>query len=152
LLSDLPVRVLLTTGYAGDVVLEDVPANAHVERFWPQEEVMPLAAAVVGHGGFGTTMSALAAGVPQVVLPLFTTDQQLNAEAVAALGAGTCVAGGPAAVAHLGRAVAALLAEPGYRRSAADVAAEVRSLPSAAEVVDEVARLAAGGARPGAVR
>jgi UDP:flavonoid glycosyltransferase YjiC (YdhE family) len=145
-LSDLPVRVLLTTGYAADPVLEDVPANAHVERFWPQEDLMPLAAAVVGHGGFGTTMSALAGGVPQVVVPLFTTDQRLNAEAVAALGVGTCLPGGPAAVADLAPAVAALLAEPEYRRRAADVAAEVGALPTAAEVVDEVVLLAASGA------
>ena len=50
---------------------------------------MPHAAAVVGHGGFGTTMMALAAGVPQVVVPLFAFDQTINAERVAASAPGS---------------------------------------------------------------
>ena len=76
----LPVRVLLTTGQAGDPEgLRPWPANAHVEQWWPQADVMPLAAAMVGHGGFGTTMSAIAAGVPEVVVPLFAGDQFINA-------------------------------------------------------------------------
>ena len=144
-LADLPVRVLLTTGHAADAVLDDVPANARVERFWPQEQVMPLAAAVVGHGGFGTTLSAFTAGVPQVVLPLFTTDQRLNGDVVSALGAGVCVPGGPGGVGGLGAAVAALLADPGARARAGHVAARIAELPTAAEVVEEVCRLADGG-------
>ena len=35
---------------------------------------------MVGHGGFGTTLGALLAGVPQVVVPLFA-DQPHNAAA-----------------------------------------------------------------------
>jgi UDP:flavonoid glycosyltransferase YjiC (YdhE family) len=31
---------------------------------------MREAALLIGHGGFGTTMTAVAAGVPQLVLPL----------------------------------------------------------------------------------
>ncbi len=46
------------------------------------------ASAMVGHGGFGTTMGALAAGVPQVVVPLFSFDQVVNGDHVAAVGAG----------------------------------------------------------------
>ena len=42
---------------------------------------------MVGHGGFGTTLGALLAGVPQVVVPLFA-DQPSNAERIAAIGAG----------------------------------------------------------------
>ena len=53
---------------------------------------------MIGHGGFGTTMGALAAGVPQVVVPLFSFDQIVNGEHVAAVGAGLTVERGPAAV------------------------------------------------------
>ena len=66
--ADRPVRVLLTTGEGLDPAdLAPLPANVRAERWWPQSEVMPYCAAVVGHGGFGTTMAALAAGVPQVM-------------------------------------------------------------------------------------
>ena len=55
---------------------------------------MPAAAAVIGHGGFGTTMTALAAGVPQVVMPLFAFGQKSNAEHVAAVKVGIELPGG----------------------------------------------------------
>ena len=71
-LADEPVRALLTTGHSFDPEsLRPWPANANVRQWWPQEQVMPLASAMVGHGGFGTTMAALEAGIPQVVVPLF---------------------------------------------------------------------------------
>ena len=88
-LADQPLRVLMTTGAELDPAeLGPVPANTRVERWWPQHEVLPHAAAVVGHGGFGTTMAALASGVPQVVVPLFALDQFVNAAHVEAVGAG----------------------------------------------------------------
>jgi UDP:flavonoid glycosyltransferase YjiC (YdhE family) len=42
---------------------------------------MPHARAMIGHGGFGTTMTGLANGVPMVVVPLFAMDQFFNARA-----------------------------------------------------------------------
>ena len=72
-LADLNLRVLLTTGVGLDPVeLGPLPANTRAERWWPQHDVMRHAAVVVGHGGFGTMMTALVAGVPQVVVPLFS--------------------------------------------------------------------------------
>jgi UDP-N-acetylglucosamine:LPS N-acetylglucosamine transferase len=47
---------------------------------------MREAALLIGHGGFGTTMTAVAAGGPQFVLPLFSSDQFQNAERVEAVG------------------------------------------------------------------
>ena len=103
---------------------------------------MPLAAVVVGHGGFGTTLSALTAGVPQVVVPLFTTDQHLNAEAVSTLGAGLGVLGGPEAMPDAAAAVSRILSDPDIRSRAGEVAAQIAALPVAADVVDEICHLA----------
>ena len=64
-----------------------------VERWVPQDEVLQRAAAVVTHGGHGSTMGALAHGVPCVVLPLFALDQWFNAAAVARAGAGIALDG-----------------------------------------------------------
>ncbi len=140
-LADQPVRVLLTTGQRMDPAdLGPVPANARVERWWPQRDVMPHAAAVVGHGGFGTTMAALAGGVPQVVVPLFSTDQRANAEHVAAIGAGLHL-GGPEAVGDLPAAVASLLGDPAYRTAARAVADEMAALPPVAEAVALLERI-----------
>ena len=93
-LAGLEVRVLMTVGRTFDIAaLGALPTNARVEQWLPQQAVLEQAAALVGHGGFGTTMGALAAGVPQVVVPLFSFDQIVNGDHVAAVGAGLTVRG-----------------------------------------------------------
>ena len=134
-LADLDVRVLLTTGKGLDPDdLGPLPANIWVERWWPQHDVMPHAVAVVGHGGFGTTMTALVAGVPQVVVPLFAFDQHVNAEHVSAVGAGVALAG-PEATGEVAGAIARLLSDPSYRQAAQTVADEVAALPPVDQAV-----------------
>ncbi len=127
-LGELPVRALFTVGIEVDVeALGPVPGNVRIARWIPQADVMPHAAAMVGHGGAGSTRLALAAGVPSVIVPGFA-DQFRNAERVAALGAGL-----EATAADLVSALRQVLGEPSYREAAARVAAEVARLP----LVDE---------------
>jgi UDP:flavonoid glycosyltransferase YjiC (YdhE family) len=134
--ADLPVRMLLTIGEGADPdKLEPHPANVHVERFWPQHEVMSEAAGMIGHGGFGTTMSGLRAGVPMVVVPLFALDQHLNARAVERVGAGIALDGGPGAIEGLRDALVRILDDPSYRAAAQGVAAEMANLPTASASV-----------------
>ena len=90
---------------------------------------MREAALVVGHGGFGTTMTALRAGLPQIVLPLFAFDQFLNAERVQAVGAGVQLLGGLAGLAEVPGAVRSLLGQPRFADRARTVAAEMAGLP-----------------------
>jgi len=142
-LADQPVRVLMTTGAGVDPAsLGPVPSNSRVETWWPQHDVMPHAAAVVGHGGFGTTMAALSAGVPQVVVPLFAHDQFLNAHHVAAVGAGLHLDGGPAAIDGLPAALAELLGNPAYAEGASAVAQQMAALPPVADCVPTLEDLA----------
>jgi UDP:flavonoid glycosyltransferase YjiC (YdhE family) len=133
-LAGEPVRVLVTVGESGDPeALGPLPPNVHVKRFWPQAEVMSSAAATVGHGGFGTTMLSLAAGVPLAVIPLFALDQHYNASAVQRRGAGVTVDGG--AEGDVAGAVRGLLETASYRDTAREVAHEVTRLPGVAEAV-----------------
>lgn len=149
-LADAPVRVLLTLGEAGDPeALGILPPNAHVERWWPQAEVMPHVAAVVGHGGFGTTMLALGAGIPQVVVPLFAGDQYDNARRIAAVGAGIAledddvdnrlgsemIPAGPKAIDELSDAVRRAIEDPTLRRVAEGIAGDMANLPDAGDCV-----------------
>jgi UDP:flavonoid glycosyltransferase YjiC (YdhE family) len=141
-LADVEARVLLTVGRKVDrAVLGPLPSNAHVEQWLPQDAVLGKAAAMLGHGGFGTTMGALAAGVPQVVVPLFTFDQIVNGDHVAAVGAGITVEGGPSSVELAAAEVPRLLADPTYAASARRVAAAIADLPSPAEAVHTLADL-----------
>ena len=73
---------------------EQIPANLpttilHVE-YAPFSEVFPRSAAVVHHGGIGTCAQGLAAGVPQLVMPL-AFDQPDNARRLEILGVGSRV-------------------------------------------------------------
>lgn len=145
LLAEVPVRVLLTLGEAGSPdALGPLPPNAHDECWWPQAEVMPHAAALIGHGGFGTTLLALAAGVPQVVIPLFASDQFDNARRVAAVGAGInledpdvdqrsagdMIPAGPHAIEHLPSAVMHVVGDRDCKAAARRIAEEVDRLPA----------------------
>jgi UDP:flavonoid glycosyltransferase YjiC (YdhE family) len=132
-LAELPARVLFTFGT--EVEPDDLgrtPANVRAERWVPQALVMPHAAAVVGHGGAGTTRMALAAGVPAVIVPAFA-DQFRNGRRVADLGAGLVLGGEADVRTELGAAVRRLLDEPSHRAGARRVAAEVAALPSVDE-------------------
>jgi UDP:flavonoid glycosyltransferase YjiC (YdhE family) len=141
-IDGLPVRVLLTLGTEVDPAeLGPTPPSVHVEPWVPQNAVMSHAAAMVGHGGSGSTLMAMAAGMPLAVVPLFA-DQPHNADCVAALGAGVRVE--PDRLPDLRETVEALLAEPGYRDAAGRVAAEIAAQPPVDEVVGWVERLACG--------
>ncbi|HEX4340673.1 MAG TPA: glycosyltransferase [Polyangiaceae bacterium] len=133
-IADQPVRALLTVG--SNLPLEalgDVPANVHVARFVPQDDVIPHAAAVLCHGGSGTVLSVLAAGVPMVIVPQFA-DQPYNAERVAALGSGIALPLVNVGREALGEAVSRVVREASFRTAARAIADEIRALP----LVDEV--------------
>jgi UDP:flavonoid glycosyltransferase YjiC (YdhE family) len=133
-LEGLPARVLVTIGQAhAPQELGPVPDGVRVERWVPQREVMTATAVMVGHGGFGSMMRALQAGVPQVLVPLFA-DQPLNARRVAAVGAGVALNGGPAAIGELRDAVEGLLTNGTARAAAGRVADDIAALPPVHEV------------------
>jgi UDP:flavonoid glycosyltransferase YjiC (YdhE family) len=62
------VRVLLSRGWAGLGEVE-LPSTALRIGSLPHGKLFPRCAAVVHHGGAGTTANATRAGVPQVIIP-----------------------------------------------------------------------------------
>jgi MGT family glycosyltransferase len=86
-LADQPYAVIATSA-AHDPGDFDVPTNARVERRLPHRPILRRAAAVISHGGMGTTQKALAAGVPVCVVP-FIRDQFEVARRVEHCGGGT---------------------------------------------------------------
>lgn len=92
---------------------EQVPARLPdgIARFdyMPFNLGLARCAALVHHGGIGTTAAALAAGVPQVVVP-FSHDQPDNANRVLPLGVGRRIMPADLRADRLARALDALLA------------------------------------------
>lgn len=122
-LAELPVRGLLSTG-GNEVGLGEVPPNVHVESWVSEPDVLAVAAAAVGHGGTGTTLSGLAAGCPLVVVPLFG-DQPYNAATIAASGAGVA-----SSLDQIAERIRLVLDDDRYRATARALAGEMRSHPS----------------------
>lgn len=138
-LASLPIRLLATVGDGGDpAAFGGLPANVRVERFVPQASVLPHAAAMVCHGGMGTVLGGLSAGVPMVVVPQFA-DQPDNAARVHALGAGLQVRNDdlddPVDPARVAEAVRRVLAEPSFKSGAEKLRADIHALPPADEAV-----------------
>jgi UDP:flavonoid glycosyltransferase YjiC (YdhE family) len=138
---DLPVDVLVTVGSALDPAeLGPQPAHVRVERHVPVAEVVPRCSAVVSHGGSGTVVAALSAGVPCVLLPL-GADQPWNAERCVALGVGRALDAGTATPADVREAVGAVLEDPAPRLAADALRAEVAVLPGPERAAEELERL-----------
>jgi MGT family glycosyltransferase len=116
----LPVRGLATFG-AIDPPARVAPPNVTVVRSVPHRLALPLASAIICHGGLGTVMKALAHGLPLVVLPL-GRDQKDNAARVEACGAGVRLSRS-ASPRRIADAVRRVMGEPHFRESAQRMAA-----------------------------
>lgn len=78
-------RMLLSSGWAG-IGGGHLPPSVKVVRGpMPHAKLFPRVAAVVHHGGAGTTAAALRAGVPQIIVP-HLADQFYNAHRLAVMG------------------------------------------------------------------
>lgn len=136
-LADAPVRLLITTG-RDDVSAVRIPPNATVAPFVPHHEVLPSAALVVTHGGHGTVMSALAAGLPVLCIPNALSDQPAIAGRLVDLGAGLALDGDTATAAEIRDAAATLLSDPSYASAARRLQGSVASSPGVSGAAEAV--------------
>lgn len=141
-LGRLPVRGLVTTGPAVDPEALDAPDNVTVVRSAPHRQILDHADALVTHGGHGTVMKGLVAGVPIVCLPT-GRDQPDNAARLRHRGAGVTLRKG-AAPSKIAAAVHQVLDDPSYRLAAARLGAELRAEADRGLAVIELEALAAG--------
>ncbi|MBI5548263.1 MAG: glycosyltransferase family 1 protein [Deltaproteobacteria bacterium] len=130
--------------------LEPVAASPEVlcvERA-PHESVFPRCAAVVHHGGAGTTQSATAAGCPSIVVA-HATDQLEWGERLARRGlAQRPLRRQSVTAASLAAAFTALLADPAVARAAQECGRRLREEDGVARAVELLERHALGKALP----
>ncbi|GAA2281990.1 DUF1205 domain-containing protein [Kitasatospora cystarginea] len=127
------VERVLSAEVAGDVRFLD-PTPLHL--------LLPHCDLVIHQGGGGTAMTALAYGVPQLLLPL-AADHTSNAEQLAERGAGRWMYAGSVTPEAITSHVRQLLTDPQYRDQARRLRAEMSAQPSAARVVESLEDLAA---------
>jgi rhamnosyltransferase subunit B len=117
-------RGLLLTKYR-DQLPTDLPAGTRHVDYAPFSKLFPRCAAIVHHGGVGTTVKAFAAGVPQLVIP-FAYDQIDNATRAKRLGAGDWLKPRRAIPERLARALVPLL-EPAAKERCQHLAAKMQT-------------------------
>jgi rhamnosyltransferase subunit B len=133
---DLGCRGLLMSPYA-DQIPKHLPPSIHQGTYAPFSWLFPRVSAVVHHGGAGTTARALAAGVPQLVMPM-AYDQHDNAMRVKRLGVGNSILPCAFRGHRVARKLRALLDSPRVAESCQKWACR---FPSAEAVLSDSCRL-----------
>lgn len=141
----LPVSAVATL--ASSVAPRSLRFPPNVERrpFVPHTELLPQVRLLVGHGGHGTTMTALAHGVPVLVIAMSShADQPLVGEAVARAGAGLALPR-RASTEQVRRAVNRILADPVFHTKAEWAARSWRDGHGAASAARAISTLVPDG-------
>ena len=135
---DSGVEAILTVGRNVEPrELGPIPVNVRVEQFVPQAQLLPVSDAVISHGGSGTTLAALAQGLPLVLVPQ-GADQFDNAARAERAGAAIVLRPGEVTAAAVRDAVRRVLNEPTFRAGAEAVRTEIEAMPDADEVSRDV--------------
>lgn len=140
-LAEIDAEVVVALGDVETDELGPLPGNVAVERWLPLNQVLPTCDLIVHHAGSGTSMTAAAYGVPQLVFP-HVADQFRFAAKLCGLGAARRP--DEAAITPEGVRDAALeLLEDGTARAAAaQLAKEMSAAASLSELVPVFERTA----------
>ena len=117
--------------------LTSVPPSVRLIDPTPLTVVLPYCDAVVHHGGTGTALTAVALGVPQLVLAQRHPGLTITGERVQAAGVGMTL-DDPAEQtdpARVGAALRAVLDDPGYRQRTVAMRDQMHALPTPAALV-----------------
>ncbi|WP_448004033.1 glycosyltransferase [Agromyces bauzanensis] len=145
-LADLGARAVVTAGPAIDPAALPSAPGVEVRAFGDHGELLRSARLLIGHGGHGTTMRALAAGVPVLIVPMTGhADHHLVAGAVARAGLGGQVEK-DAARADLRAAITRVLESPATAARARRTGERLRATSGARHAADVLERLPAGPA------
>lgn len=121
---------------------KELPDYVRHLSYAPLAQLLPRTAAIVHHGGVGTTARALRAGIPQVFVPI-AHDQFENATRVERLGAGVLLDSGANEPELLAAAVANVLSSTDMRQAArrcADRLASEQGIEAACNRIEEIGR------------
>ncbi|MGY3520304.1 glycosyltransferase [Micromonospora sp. PTRAS2] len=138
-------EVVVATTAEQRALLGDLPDGVRVLESVPLHQLLPSCAAIVHHGGAGSTMTAAVHGCPQLIITR-RPEPTLNGSRLARTGAGRHltydeVPDGPAGTELLRDHIAALLGTSGHLAAARDLAAAIAAQPSPAAVVPALEEL-----------
>jgi sterol 3beta-glucosyltransferase len=132
-------RGLLLTGWGG-LTQSDLPDTIFKIDAAPHDWLFPQMAAVVHHGGAGTTAAGLRAGKPTTVIPFFG-DQVFWGEQVALLGAGAPpIARKKLSTESLASAIQSMVSSEAMRARAAALGEQIQAERGVEQATDIITR------------
>jgi UDP:flavonoid glycosyltransferase YjiC (YdhE family) len=135
-LSSHFASVIVTTGpNAPDSLAGRHPSNVHLAAYLPQSAMLPKVDLMVSHGGAGGTVAALFHGLPHLVIAGAGQSQRAIAAAIDRLGAGISLPEERRDAADIADAARRLITDPSYAIRTKEIAAQLKSLPSAQAVL-----------------
>jgi UDP:flavonoid glycosyltransferase YjiC (YdhE family) len=126
-----------------DQLPKSLPLEVIAADFVPLGGLLQRAAAVVHHGGIGTTAQALAAGIPQLIVPM-SFDQPDNAHRVEQLGVGRSVRPRNYSAERAAELLESLTADTGVSLRCEEVAIRCAGTDALRIAGDEIERLGVG--------
>ncbi|MDT3442563.1 nucleotide disphospho-sugar-binding domain-containing protein [Pseudofrankia sp. BMG5.37] len=145
-LDEIPaIEMIITVDPAFRDALHPLPSRVQVVDPTPLHLFLDTCDAVVHHGGAGTSMTATAAGLPQLVLPqiadAFDAGQRLQDVGAGLVLDQVATQDDPGT---LRDAVEALLSKPAYREAALELRREMAGMPDPQQVAAELMRADVG--------
>jgi glycosyltransferase (activator-dependent family) len=140
--ADLDIEVIATLTAQQCAAASKVPDNVRLFDFVPLDALLPSCAAVVHHGGAGTTGNAIVHGVPQLVIPGNMWDKAGLAQLLAGQGAALVMDQEQVTASDLRAQLVRLIEEPTFAADADKLRTEMREAPSPHDIVPALERLA----------
>jgi sterol 3beta-glucosyltransferase len=138
-------RAILQSGWSG-LSKRDLPDTVFMVDSIPHSWLFPCVAAVVHHGGAGTTAAGLRAGIPTIVIPFFG-DQPFWGKRVAELGVGTdAIPRKQLTAKRLAKAIHQAVSDLAMHQRAADLGAKIQAedgIDNAVAIVQELEKCGA---------
>ncbi len=138
-MSKVDAEFVLALGNTDLAPIGELPQNVRAvggSQWLPWNALLRTCAASVHHGGSGSSLASLEAGLPQLVLPS-VSESGTNADSVARRGAGLRSSYEQLTPALLER----ILFDEGLRAAAGEVRDEIAAMPSPAELLPRLAAL-----------
>lgn len=130
-------RAVLLSGWSG-LSIGDLPESVFMIDSIPHSWLFPRVAAVVHHGGAGTTAAGLRAGVPSIVVPFFG-DQPFWGKRVAELGVGPePIPRKSLTVERLARAIQQAVTDNEMHQRAASLGSKIQAESGIAQAVEVI--------------
>ncbi len=133
-------RAVMLSGWSG-MSGENLPDTVHLVNDVPHAWLFPRMAAVVHHGGAGTTAAGLRAGIPNIVIPFFG-DQGFWGQRVLDLGVGPApTVRKQLSAERLARALEQAVSDPIMQQKASALGAKIRAEDGLARAVEVIEAL-----------